>query len=601
MVPEDGPMKIWNTIRFKILGLVFSLALCSLLLTSLLIFFLLFQTLIQTETKNAISSSDKVRQNIEFVIRLVTNTGTLLGNSQDLLTQLNRPPRRQSRAFQEGQVKISEMLRNIIIVQEYIKAIYVISPAGDLYSSMSVDEDEFRKTYSEIFSGEPQQHDSFSGIHPVHYQANTESSVISYIRPIFDTGTGNVMGTIIIDLDYEHMKELFTISSIQQDEFVIVLGTRGDIIFNYPYNVVLDDIVSENPGLFKKDQVQLLNTVFGKESILVSQTINYTDWRIIRVLSSYAVHQETSFLESVAFFSFFLFLILTFLASLRIASFVTKPIEDLSQKLKLVENGDLTARVQVRSKDEVGELGRSFNRMVSQLDGLIQGQLVEQKRKARLEFEILQAQINPHFLYNSLDSIKWLAVINNVGTIGEMTTALINMLKYNISRKEAVVSLEEELESVSNYVIMQKFRYGNVFEVDLTIDPRTSSCKVLRFFLQPLVENALLHGFEKADGIGTIVIRSRLEGAMLVITVEDNGVGIGDDQLSELNRNAVEASKFNGIGIQNIQERIKLYFGDPYGLSFESQIGSGTVVVVTFPSFPTTEDDRELTVSRILS
>jgi len=197
--------------------------------------------------------------------------------------------------------------------------------------------------------------------------------------------------------------------------------------------------------------------------------------------------------------------------------------------------------------------------MVAQIDLLLKQQLHEQQQKSDLEFEILQAQINPHFLYNTLDSIKWLAAIQNANNIGELTTALINLLKYNISVKKAVVLLEDEIKSLNNYFVVQKYRYGDTFDARFELDPETLQCEVLHFMLQPIVENAIIHGFEDISHTGLVTIQSSKEGQDLVIAVKDNGIGIKADRIIDLENNP--ADRFNGIGMSNIHNRIQLHYG----------------------------------------
>ena len=229
--------------------------------------------------------------------------------------------------------------------------------------------------------------------------------------------------------------------------------------------------------------------------------------------------------------------------------------------------------------------------MVVKLKGLINGMLKEQKKKTDMEFEILQAQINPHFLYNTLDSIRWLAVIQNVENISEMSSALINLLKYNISKKGTIVSLKEEIDGIKNYETIQKYRYGDTFCIEYNIQEETLDCKIIKFILQPLVENAIFHGINVSDSDAKIKITSEIQNNDLVIKVIDNGVG-----MNVLNRddNSIKKKKMHtGIGLNNIEERIKLYFGEKYGIEIFSKIDVGTTVKITLPLVRTAEEIKD--------
>ncbi len=572
------------TIRFKIFASIFSLTMLSLIIISLAVYFMLFQTLKNSETRSAVESSDRTKQSIEFVLKLIANTGTLLGANSELLEELSKPYIPTHPAYISGQNKISTMLQNIISVQSYIKGIYILGPQGNFYTSnWGVKEFELKKLYSTYVSNGDTAKEYFTGIHTITYHPTMESQVISYIRPIFNVEDGKILGALIIDIDYDLLREMFTISSIQNDEKVLVINPKGESIFNYPYNVILDDIVQDNPELLDEKKMEISGKVFGNDSIIISNTVEYTDWKIIRVISSQKIHRETHTLEKIAIYVFFAFLFICFSASLVLSTTFTRPIKELNKKFKLVANGDLSARTSIESKDELGELSHSFNKMVEKLKISIDTLLVEQKKKSDMEFQILQAQINPHFLYNTLDSIKWLAVIHNVNTISDMTTALINLLKYNISKNSVTVPLSEELESVNNYIKIQKYRYGDIFNIQYSIDEKTKDCSILRFVLQPIVENAIIHGFENVESKGMLYLNSRIEEDRLVIELIDNGVGIEHSVLQSIIKGDVSRSKFSGIGVKNIQERIRAYFGEKYGLTYESTPEVGTKATLSLP------------------
>ena len=568
------------TIRIKIFAYFFISTMLALVITSLVVYFLLFQTLEKNETEYNVISSDKTKQSLEFALKLITNTGTLLGSNPELLNELNRTYSLNNSYYQLSQNKISTMLQNIISVQEYIKGIYCLSPKGNFYTSnWGVKENEIKALYASYLNNADKAKEYFTGIHSATYHPALKFNVISYIRPIFNLENGKILGVIVIDIDYELLKETLTRSSIQNDEKVLVINPKGENIFTYPYNVILDDIIIEHPILLREKKKEITGKVFGNDSIIVSNTIEYTGWKFIRVISSQKIHRETNSLETIAIYMFFVFLLICFYASFALSKTVTNPIKEPNQKFKLVETGDLSVRTLIKGNDEMGELSNSFNNMVAKLNTLME----MQKKKSDMEFQILQAQINPHFLYNTLDSIKWLAVLQNVHTVSDMTTALINLLKYNISKNNTLVSVAEELDSVTNYVKIQKYRYGDIFNIQYDIDEGTIECKILRFSLQPIVENCIIHGFENIEGKGVIAIRSKIENDQLRIEIADNGSGMDQNTLECIVKSDNSKKKFSGIGINNIQERIKTYFGMNYGLSYESTPGLGTKAILTLP------------------
>jgi len=262
---------------------------------------------------------------------------------------------------------------------------------------------------------------------------------------------------------------------------------------------------------------------------------------------------------------------------------ITHPIKELMEVCKKVMEGDFTAHADVKGQDEFGRLGNTFNSMIQQINEFFDKERRDQKRKAEMEYQVLQAQINPHFLYNTLDSIKWLAVMQGVDNIAEMSTALINLLQYNLGKGEGETTLHNEIESVRNYIIIQKYRYSDIFEFTTMIDEEAERCQVPRFILQPLVENSIIHGFNEERGNYRIHIAAVIFNDRLHIRVIDNGMGMDADSTEKMNKGLEKSTRFSKIGVSNIRERIKLYFGDETELIFDSEPNVATIAEIVLP------------------
>lgn len=269
------------------------------------------------------------------------------------------------------------------------------------------------------------------------------------------------------------------------------------------------------------------------------------------------------------------------------AKTISNPVVRLEKVMARFGGGELSARSPADRSDEIGSLQQSFNAMAGQINTLLTDMEVEHRQKRKLEIRMLEYQINPHFLYNSLDTINWMASSAGNREIAEMATALARFFRLGLSRGRETVSLEDEVEHARNYLLISKIRYHDGFAFDVSVDREARDCKVVKLILQPLAENTLVHAIKKSGAGGHVSIRADLQGERVVIEVEDNGRGIPPERLLELRRmlanrqNAENAD--GGIGLTNVQQRIQLYYGSEYGLEIESQEGRGTTVRAVLP------------------
>ena len=262
---------------------------------------------------------------------------------------------------------------------------------------------------------------------------------------------------------------------------------------------------------------------------------------------------------------------------------VYQPVKELKAAMEAVSGGDLSVRAQVLSNDEIGQLTEGFNDMVAQIEGLIGELVTERMQKKEAELEALQYQITPHFMYNTLNSIKYAAHLQGVPALGEQLGAFIELLQASISKNGAFVLLKDEIRLVENYVKLQNFRYMDRFAVSYAVDAAAEGCYVPRLLLQPLVENAILHGQNQRESLCAIQITVRRREESLFLSVRDQGPGMTREQIDRLLSDEGPKSGFNGIGVRNIQERLRLYYGEKACLRYVSG-GKGTKAMIVLPA-----------------
>jgi len=335
---------------------------------------------------------------------------------------------------------------------------------------------------------------------------------------------------------------------------------------------------------FSLDQVTELMT--PDSSLVVAEV---EDWRVVSVSSDADLVTGWGYVQlTYAVIGLVVFVVLGLITNF-ISQGITRPVHQLQQVMRSVETGEFRQAGDLRATDEIRELAREYDLMVSRIRDLMAANDREQELKRKSDLRALQAQINPHFLYNTLDSIVWMAEMDRSPEVVKMTTALSRLFRISISRGRELIPLRDELDHVRNYLTIQKLRYQDQFHYAIEVDDSLLDYTVLKIILQPLVENAIYHGVRNLSSSGLIEIGGAARDGTLQLWVHDNGMGMGPEELGTLLsrlRNAEGdsgASEGQGLGVINVHQRIQLYFGSGYGLQVTSEPEAGTTITCTMP------------------
>ncbi len=281
-----------------------------------------------------------------------------------------------------------------------------------------------------------------------------------------------------------------------------------------------------------------------------------------------------------------LVIVLSAIITLYLTRTISLPVEKLKKRIDKIAQGNFLLDRNIEWNSELGDVGRGINRLSQDIVALMDSRLADEKQKQELEYRMLQSQINPHFLYNTLNSIKWMATIQNATGIAEMTTSLSRLLRSIAKDNRRLMPLKDELSLLDDYFLIQKYRYGSTVSMVKEIDNEELLTGLIpRFTLQPLVENAIFHGIEP-KGRGEILIKVAKSGfADILVTIEDNGIGMKEEEISTILSNPGNGSKEmpENIGLRSVNERLRLAFGDNYGLSIESESGQYTRMKILLP------------------
>lgn len=318
--------------------------------------------------------------------------------------------------------------------------------------------------------------------------------------------------------------------------------------------------------------------------LVVQRTGAGLSWRTLCLIQKKAVLKDIIRIGFYTLLAIGLSVGVALVTSLVVSKNMTQNINSLEKNMRNVEAGDFSARITPKGGDEIGMLCRRFNYMADQIETLVAKAYEDAEEKQNLQMQVLKAQINPHFLYNSLGSIRCLARANKEPEITQMVTALIELLRASLGKTSEYQTVAEEINYIKNYFVLQKFRYEDSFVVEYDLDEAANDCLIINFLLQPLVENAIFHGLEISKGNGVIRITSKIVGDYLLLAVEDNGIGMSQERIQEILQTSNEKyAGLNSIGVSNTRERIQRYYGEAYGLHYISELGKGTIVEILLP------------------
>lgn len=335
---------------------------------------------------------------------------------------------------------------------------------------------------------------------------------------------------------------------------------------------------------YDERQTQLENNIYILTALIEEYMYTYLYYEASQLNS---VHHELrgSILHNVVIMAAVMgvFVLAALQRSIRISRSITQPLEALCKRAEDVSRGELMVRQPVPAESyEIKVLGESMEEMIARLNEQIRQVAIEQESLRKTELALLQAQINPHFLYNTMDTIIWLMEAGKNEDAVEMVSNLSAFFRHSLSRGEDVITIREEIRHVTSYLQIQHVRYKDILTYDLEIDPALGNAMIPKLTLQPLVENALYHGIKLKRAIGHIHIKGQLDGNEVVLEVEDDGVGMTEERLEQL-RMALSVQKKVGFGMSAVNQRLQLQFGNAYKLQLESREGIGTAVTIRFP------------------
>ena len=419
--------------------------------------------------------------------------------------------------------------------------------------------------------------------------------VVSLSRHVELTGGGVIRsGVLLVDMNFSGIEQICKDVSFSDGQgYLYLIDRNGEIIYHPRQQLIYAGLLEENNQAAAAYSDGTYTEVFRSQRRQVTvKTVGYTGWKLVGVAPTESLRDNYSQLLLFALFVVSLSIFLLVFVNLRLSEWITAPMKKLDLAVRQLEKGAETADFDVDGPYEVEHLSHSVQSMVSTMRHLMEDVIQQEEEKRRSELDVLQSQINPHFLYNTLDSVVWMTENGRTQEAVVMLTALARFFRISLSKGSNIIPIGDELEHARNYLTIQKMRYKNKFSVDISAEPGVEKLYTIKLIVQPILENAIYHGMEYADGDGEIHIRAFREGENAVIEVEDNGPGMSDETVQQLLKpGRCSKAKGSGIGLRNVHQRIRLTFGAAYGLSIRSEPDNGTVVRICLPALE--EEDAQ--------
>lgn len=513
-------------------------------------------------------------------------TGASLAPSQDQLYSMKQ--------YLQGFTTLYPEIAGILLVNQ--QGDYISNDMYPRHDRSLLLEDWYVKAKQNpgIFTvlGQPDQRNLTSH---ARYQNN---ELVSIVRSVTDPASGQVLGVILIDLKQRSISQAARNITLGKSGYVMVTDAEGRSIY-MPELSPIKHIPSEwfdngeEGGIFTRQTA-------GREMLFMYQASSFTGWRTVGVFPADESVQEVRQIQFYIVSFVFIVCLFGLTASLWLSRSIAQPILQLMSYMRRAEKGDLSKGEWTERTDEVGMLGRSYNRMVEQLQQLMQLNKVRERQKREAELRSLQEHIKPHFLYNTLDTIHWMARKQGAADVSVMVGALSRLFRIGLSKGDDYIPLQAETEHISSYLHIQQMRYRDRLRYELVVPPELERLYLLKLLLQPIVENAIYHGIKARRGPGLIRIEASADADCLRLTVSDNGAGMSVQRLQEIRELlASPAEKLDthergqgptwaarSYGMLNVQARLRLSFGDAYGIIVDSVEGEGTCVTIIHPLLP---------------
>lgn len=530
---------------------------------------------------------------------ILTRIGSLLSNSEscaniivkdmnnkDIKPLFSITDRDEAHAYDKRR-KILDILNYALVIFPDVESAAFLDTQNEIYyTDKNMNEDYDRAVDSDIVKSIKNS----NGINlwfPMQIRTflvkDENEAVLTLGKKVLDIDGGNMLGALILNIKESSIASIYDKLGTSKGGNYFIVDGEGRIISSKDKKELFNTTNSELTGVILKSGSSMQKTmeIDHEEILITSMPVEKMGWALVNRINLAQLTSETRKLSFITLWIGIICLVIAVLGGSMLSSLIAKPIMSLTKKMQKVKEGSLDIQYDANSTDEIGLLASGFNSMLERIRGLLDKVKAEQKKKREYELALIQAQIKPHFLYNTLDLIYIFSSMGRNAEAQSTTKNLADFYRIVLSKGKEIITIEEELKNVENYLSIQRVRYSDIFDYEIKAEEGVLAFDIPKLTIQPLVENSIYHGLKLKGSFGRLLIESYLQGGDVIIRITDDGVGIPGERLKKVLEQTEESRQ--SFGLTSVNERIKLYFGEEYGLQVESVPNEGTTATIRIP------------------
>ncbi|WP_164821499.1 sensor histidine kinase [Paenibacillus koleovorans] len=536
-------------------------------------------------------SLDQLKSTLSYSLQSAVRSSNMVFSNKNVQDILLRDPKKYDLNTQyDDSVFLSDYFTRIQTEQSiYRIRLYMKEPT--IYSNESINFFNYKSIQDSVFyTNAAERNGQIYITSPYSFKyagINDNQEIISAIRVVNNPNLyGEFIGLVSVDILLRDITQIVTNSTLAKSSFILLANSHNQIITSSDHTMANEKYkdIGNMPIPAGEDELWQKTRLNNEDVMTASVDVPFSDWKLYAVMPMSTLLSANNELRNYTFVLMLIIGVIGYLLALLISGSMVKRLLRLMKVMKVAETGDLSVKVTISGKDEIGVLEERFSNMLLKIEDLVDEKIRIEKESKNAELRALQAQINPHFLYNTLELVTCQAVKYKADDITNLINLLARFYRLSLSNGKDIISIADELAHIETYIKIQNQRFDNVIQLELDIDSRILGYSIFKLILQPIVENAILHGImEKDDQTGKIKISGRLEDPGLLLTVEDDGVGMEPEQLMKILSDEPRTNG-HGFGILNVNKRLMMNYGEDYGLTIKSEKSVGTVVEIKIPA-----------------